>query len=159
MSHSNCLYCTVVCLSLVLHSYFVLSCNCVLSSLLCNCPPLSFFFGVLLARLLLLQLYVYSLVLPSFITTLQLYLYVCIYVPLYPLRKSSPLLTYPAHPIDPVVPPTADAGPDVHVFLPQHVVCINGSGSHDDFGIVKYEWNRSDNSPAAGVSWHDSELA
>ena len=71
---------------------------------------------------------------------------------------SSPLLTYPAHPIDPVVPPTADAGPDVHVFLPQHVVCMNGSGSHDDFGIVKYEWNRSDNSPAAGVSWHDSEL-
>ena len=32
------------------------------------------------------------------------------------------------------------------------MVVLNGSGSYDDFGIVEYKWNRSDDSPAAGVS-------
>ena len=71
--------------------------------------------------------------------------------------RSSSSPSHPARPTDRGVPPTADAGPDVHIFLPQHVVCLNGSGSHDDFGIVSYKWNRSDDSPAAGVSWHSSK--
>ena len=36
----------------------------------------------------------------------------------------------------------ADAGPDVIITLPQHTVTLNGSGSHDGFGIREYQWIR-----------------
>ena len=38
------------------------------------------------------------------------------------------------------------------------MVVLNGSGSYDDFGIVEYKWNRSDDSPAAGVSMCESGM-
>ena len=44
----------------------------------------------------------------------------------------------------------ADAGPDVIITLPQHTVTLNGSGSHDGFGIREYQWIKSDSSPAIG---------
>jgi cbb3-type cytochrome oxidase subunit 3 len=55
------------------------------------------------------------------------------------------------------VPPTADAGPDLVVHLPQHQVVLDGSGSHDDFGIKEFKWNRSSDSPAAGIVEEGSE--
>ena len=100
-----------------------------------------------------LQLCVYSPVYSHPINTLccTLHPWTCFFT-----FPSSPS-TLPTHPTDSTVPPSADAGPDVHIFLPQHVVCMNGSGSHDDFGIVRYEWTRSENSPAAGVSCHGNK--
>ena len=44
----------------------------------------------------------------------------------------------------------ADAGPDIIITLPQHTVTLNGSGSHDGFGIREYQWIKSDSSPAIG---------
>ena len=44
----------------------------------------------------------------------------------------------------------ADAGSDVIITLPQHTVTLNGSGSHDGFGIREYQWIKSDSSPAIG---------
>ena len=49
-------------------------------------------------------------------------------------------------------PPTADAGPDVVVYLPNRAAELVGSSSYDDHGIVEYEWSRDPKSPAAGVS-------
>ena len=53
---------------------------------------------------------------------------------------------------DPHIPPVASAGPDINITLPQSAVVLDGSGSRDDFGIVSYQWVRSKDSPAAGVS-------
>ena len=50
-------------------------------------------------------------------------------------------------------PPTANAGPDVVVYLPNRAAELVGSSSYDDHGIVEYEWTRDPKSPAAGVSW------
>lgn len=49
-------------------------------------------------------------------------------------------------------PPTANAGPDVVVYLPNRAAELVGSSSYDDHGIVEYEWTRDPKSPAAGVS-------
>ena len=49
-------------------------------------------------------------------------------------------------------PPEANAGPDVVVHLPNRAAELDGSSSHDDHGIVEYEWSRDPKSPAAGVS-------
>ena len=49
-------------------------------------------------------------------------------------------------------PPTANAGPDVVVHLPNRAAALDGSRSYDDHGIVEYEWSRDPKSPAAGVS-------
>lgn len=52
------------------------------------------------------------------------------------------------------VKPHVDAGPDVTIALPQHMAILNGSLSHDGFGIQSYQWIRSPTSPAAGKkSW------
>ena len=39
-------------------------------------------------------------------------------------------------------PPTANAGEDVIVRLPQNKVTLNGNQSSDDHGIVSWEWTR-----------------
>ena len=49
-------------------------------------------------------------------------------------------------------PPIANAGPDVVVHLPNRAAELDGSRSHDDHGIVVYDWSRDPKSPAAGVS-------
>ena len=59
-------------------------------------------------------------------------------------------------PVDPKIPPHANAGGDVNITLPQNTIILNGSGSYDDFGISSYQWVRSESSPAAGVSPHPS---
>ena len=41
-------------------------------------------------------------------------------------------------------------GTDVEVTLPQSVVIVNGSSSHDDLKIAKYKWTRDPKSLAAG---------
>jgi hypothetical protein len=46
--------------------------------------------------------------------------------------------------------PTAMAGNDVAVTLPQSVVIVNGSTSHDDLRIARYRWTRDQKSLAAG---------
>lgn len=46
--------------------------------------------------------------------------------------------------------PVAEAGLDVEVTLPQSVVIINGSASHDDLKITKWRWKRDPKSLAAG---------
>ena len=46
--------------------------------------------------------------------------------------------------------PVADAGPDIMITLPQDTVTLNGTGSHDGFGISQYKWIKSDSSPAIG---------
>ncbi|CAG0918755.1 unnamed protein product, partial [Notodromas monacha] len=48
-------------------------------------------------------------------------------------------------------PPKASAGPDVSVTLPCAEVLLNGTGSTDDVGIVKWEWTRLEGSSAAGT--------
>ena len=53
---------------------------------------------------------------------------------------------------DPHIPPVASAGHDLNITLPQSAVVLDGTGSRDDFGIVSYQWTRSKDSPAAGVS-------
>lgn len=52
---------------------------------------------------------------------------------------------------DPKVPPHVSAGGPVNITLPQSTAILNGSGSHDDFGIASYKWTRSESSPAAGL--------
>uniref|UniRef100_A0A1X7TJX9 Uncharacterized protein n=1 Tax=Amphimedon queenslandica TaxID=400682 RepID=A0A1X7TJX9_AMPQE len=46
--------------------------------------------------------------------------------------------------------PVADAGPDMILTLPQDTVTLNGTGSHDGFGISQYKWIKSDSSSAIG---------
>jgi len=46
--------------------------------------------------------------------------------------------------------PVAQAGTDVEVVLPQSVVIVNGSASHDDLRIAKWRWTRDPKSLAAG---------
>ena len=48
------------------------------------------------------------------------------------------------------LPPKADAGIDVEVTLPQSVVILNGSASHDDLRIARWRWTRDSKSLAAG---------
>ena len=43
------------------------------------------------------------------------------------------------------------AGPNVTIHLPETTAVLDGSQSHDDFGIIDYHWERSSDSPAAGV--------
>ncbi|UYV60199.1 KIAA0319L [Cordylochernes scorpioides] len=40
-------------------------------------------------------------------------------------------------------PPTANAGPDVVIYLPQREVVLNGNLSSDDKGIKAWEWTKS----------------
>lgn len=47
--------------------------------------------------------------------------------------------------------PTAKIVGDIVVKLPKNDAVLNGSLSSDDYGIVSYEWSRSDDSPAIGV--------
>lgn len=42
-----------------------------------------------------------------------------------------------------------NAGRDITITLPQSTVILNAS-AHDGFGIVSYQWYRSESSPAAG---------
>ena len=49
--------------------------------------------------------------------------------------------------------PVADAGGGrdmADVTLPADSILFNGSASHDDFRITRWEWTRLDSSPAAG---------
>lgn len=52
---------------------------------------------------------------------------------------------------DPKVPPHVSAGGAVSITLPQNTAILNGSSSHDDFGIKTYHWQRSETSPASGL--------
>lgn len=54
-------------------------------------------------------------------------------------------------------PPTANAGPDVIVHLPNRAAALDGSSSYDDHGIVEYEWSRDPKSPAAGDVINNSD--
>ncbi|XP_046859670.1 dyslexia-associated protein KIAA0319-like protein isoform X3 [Xenia sp. Carnegie-2017] len=47
-------------------------------------------------------------------------------------------------------PPTAVAGPDIVVKLPNRAAALDGSSSSDDYGIISYIWSRDLKSPAAG---------
>jgi dyslexia-associated protein KIAA0319-like protein len=40
-------------------------------------------------------------------------------------------------------PPTANAGSNVIISLPQNSVTLYGNGSTDDKGILSYEWTRT----------------
>lgn len=40
-------------------------------------------------------------------------------------------------------PPVADAGPDVNIKLPQDFVTLDGGGSTDDVGVVRYQWEQT----------------
>ncbi|XP_068735885.1 dyslexia-associated protein KIAA0319-like protein [Montipora capricornis] len=53
--------------------------------------------------------------------------------------------------------PTANAGPDVVVHLPNRAAELDGSRSYDDHGIVEYEWSRDPKSPAAGDVVNNSD--
>ena len=46
--------------------------------------------------------------------------------------------------------PTVDVGKNVVITLPERTAILNGSMSHDGFGIASYHWSRSGDSPAAG---------
>ncbi|CAB4064179.1 unnamed protein product [Lepeophtheirus salmonis] len=50
-------------------------------------------------------------------------------------------------------PPTANAGEDIIIYLPQDNVILNGNRSTDDHGIVSWEWKRapSDTDLAADI--------
>ena len=37
-------------------------------------------------------------------------------------------------------PPTANAGPNQEITLPQNSIILNGNQSSDDHGIVSFEW-------------------
>ncbi len=52
--------------------------------------------------------------------------------------------------VDEELLPIVSAGKDVMITLPERTAIMNGSLSHDGFGIVSYQWTRSDDSPAAG---------
>jgi len=54
--------------------------------------------------------------------------------------------------IDAAVPPSIVTESQVKVSLPQHLVVLNASQSHDDFGIVSYEWSPHPQNLAIGVS-------
>ena len=43
--------------------------------------------------------------------------------------------------------PVAQPGPDVLINLPQNSVVLNGNGSSDDNGIVRYVWTKLPGSP------------
>ncbi|CAK8683931.1 unnamed protein product [Clavelina lepadiformis] len=59
--------------------------------------------------------------------------------------------------VDEELPPEADAGPDVVIQLPDDVVTLDGSNSHDNYGIQSYLWTRDVTSPAVGRVLHSSE--
>lgn len=46
--------------------------------------------------------------------------------------------------------PLADAGEDLTVELPQNVIYLNGSKSHDDWAITRWKWTRNEKSLALG---------
>ena len=46
--------------------------------------------------------------------------------------------------------PICETGNDVEVTLPQSVVIVNGSASHDDLRIARWRWTRDPKSLAAG---------
>ncbi|KAK9883051.1 hypothetical protein WA026_001259 [Henosepilachna vigintioctopunctata] len=46
--------------------------------------------------------------------------------------------------------PTSNAGPDFDIELPRNVIYVNGSGSTDDWAVVKWKWTRDDKSLALG---------
>ena len=52
--------------------------------------------------------------------------------------------------LDEAVLPVVDSGEDIVVVLPERTAILNGSLSHDGFGISSYRWRRSGDSPAAG---------
>ncbi|EDV22385.1 uncharacterized protein TRIADDRAFT_28661 [Trichoplax adhaerens] len=53
--------------------------------------------------------------------------------------------------------PVAKINGDVTVKLPKNEAVLNGSLSSDDYGIVRYEWTRSSNSPAIATILEDSD--
>ena len=54
--------------------------------------------------------------------------------------------------IDEQLLPVVNAGKDITITLPERTAILNGSKSHDGFGIVSYKWTRSEDSPASGKS-------
>ena len=55
-------------------------------------------------------------------------------------------------PLDATIPPTIVVQRLVTVSLPQHLVILNASKSHDDFGIASYQWIPYPQNLAIGVS-------
>ena len=55
-------------------------------------------------------------------------------------------------PLDATIPPTIVVQRLVTVSLPQHLVILNASKSHDDFGIASYQWTPYPQNLAIGVS-------
>lgn len=47
-------------------------------------------------------------------------------------------------------PPVANAGEDQVIYYPERFIALDGTKSHDDEFIVKYQWIRAGLSPAAG---------
>ena len=45
------------------------------------------------------------------------------------------------------------------ITLPQHTAILNGSQSHDGFGIKSYKWIKSSSSPAAGRNSMNFEMS
>ena len=50
---------------------------------------------------------------------------------------------------EPDYPPTANAGEDLIIYLPNNQVTLHGNQSSDDHGIVSWEWTRSGNEQLA----------
>ncbi|UII25518.1 PKD domain-containing protein [Fulvivirga maritima] len=55
------------------------------------------------------------------------------------------------------IPPTANAGPNREITLPQNTISINGSGSDSDGEIVSYEWNQESGPNTADISDPNAE--
>ena len=53
---------------------------------------------------------------------------------------------------DATIPPTIVVQSLVVVHLPQHLVILNASQSHDDFGISSYQWIPHPQNSVIGVS-------
>ena len=50
-------------------------------------------------------------------------------------------------------PPVASAGKDITLTLPENSVQLNGYGSTDDYGIVRYRWRlTSQQSPVVDIA-------
>ncbi|ODN01086.1 hypothetical protein Ocin01_05592 [Orchesella cincta] len=56
-------------------------------------------------------------------------------------------------------PPKANAGGDVVITLPFSVVKLNGSGSTDDVKITEWQWEREEDSLAAGIMLAPSDTS
>ena len=77
---------------------------------------------------------------------------ICVSVFLCSVSKTVSLLHTSLVVTDAAVPPSIVMESLVKVSLPQHLVVLNASQSHDDFGIVSYEWSPHPQNLAIGVS-------